>query len=46
MERTYNSKIEKLLEELYFATSNDIQGLVAQDQTIAETIEIACDVTE
>ena len=30
--------IEKLPEEYYLATSDDIQGLVAQGRTIAETI--------
>ena len=30
--------IEKLPEGYYLATSDDIQGLVAQDRTIAETI--------
>ena len=29
---------------MYLATSEDIQGLVAQGRTIAETIEIARDV--
>ena len=30
--------IEKLPEGYYLATSDDIQGLVAQSRTIAETI--------
>jgi len=30
--------IEKLPEGYYLATSDDIQGLVAQGRTIAETI--------
>lgn len=38
-------KIEKLQEGMYLATSENLQGLVAQGQTIAETIEIAQDVT-
>jgi predicted RNase H-like HicB family nuclease len=36
--------IKRLPEGLYLATSNDVQGLVAQGRTIAETIEIARDV--
>lgn len=37
-------KIEELEEGGYLATSNDIQGLIAQGRTIAESIEIAQDV--
>jgi len=36
--------IEKLPEGVYLATSDDIQGLIAQGRTIQETIEIARDV--
>ena len=36
--------IEKLPEGVYLATSDDVQGLVAQGRTIAETVEIARDV--
>jgi len=36
--------IEPLKEGGYLATSTDIQGLVAEGRTIAETIEIAQDV--
>ena len=36
--------IEKLQEGVYLATSENLQGLVAQGRTIAETIEIAQDV--
>jgi predicted RNase H-like HicB family nuclease len=36
--------IEKLPENLYLATSNDVQGLVAQGRSISETMEIARDV--
>jgi predicted RNase H-like HicB family nuclease len=36
--------IEKLPEGVYLATSDDLQGLVAQGRTIAETVEIARDV--
>lgn len=41
-----NIHIEKLPEGLYLATSDTIQGLVAQGRTIAETIEIAKDVAK
>ena len=44
MERTINVHIEKLPEGVYLATSDDVQGLVAQGRTIAETLEIARDV--
>ena len=37
-------KIEKLEEGMYLATSDDLQGLVAQGQTISDTVEIAQDV--
>ena len=37
-------KIEKLEEGGYLATSDSIQGLIAQGRTIAETMEIARDV--
>lgn len=46
MERVVNLHIEKLPEGLYLATSDNIQGLVAQGRTIAETIEIAKDVAK
>jgi predicted RNase H-like HicB family nuclease/predicted HTH domain antitoxin len=36
-------KIEKLDEGVYLATSETLQGLVAQGRTIAETMEIAQD---
>ena len=38
--------IERLPEGVYFATSDDIQGLVAQGRTITETIEIARDIVK
>ena len=44
MESTIKIHIKKLPEGFYLATSNDIQGLVAQGRTIWETIEIARDV--
>jgi len=43
-ERIVRLHIEKLPEGLYLATSDDVQGLVAQGRTIAETVEIARDV--
>ena len=43
-ERTINIHIEKLPEGVYLATSDDVQGLVAQGRTVAETLEIARDV--
>ena len=46
MEKIINIHIEKLPEGLFLATSDDIQGLVAQGRTIAETIEIARDVAK
>lgn len=44
MEKTIKIHIERLPEGVYLATSEDIQGLVAQGRTVAETIEIARDV--
>jgi predicted RNase H-like HicB family nuclease len=44
MEGTVQIHIEKLPEGLYLATSEDVQGLVAQGRTVAETLEIARDV--
>lgn len=44
MEHIIQLHIEKLPEGLYLATSDDIQGLIAQGRTIQETIEIARDV--
>ncbi|GAB4548524.1 MAG: hypothetical protein Fur002_25390 [Anaerolineales bacterium] len=43
-ERIVRIHIEKLPEGVYLATSDDIQGLVAQGKTITETLEIARDV--
>jgi len=39
-------KIEKLEEGGYLATSDTLQGLIAQGRTIAETIEISQDVAK
>lgn len=44
MEHIIQLHIEKLPEGLYLATSDEVQGLVAQGRTIQETIEIARDV--
>ena len=46
MERIVNLHIEKLPEGFYLATSDNIQGLIAQGRTISETIEIAKDVAK
>lgn len=46
MEKIITLHIEKLPEGLYLATSDEIQGLVAQGRTINETIEIARDVAK
>jgi predicted RNase H-like HicB family nuclease len=43
-ERVVRLHITRLPEGVYLATSDDIQGLVAQGRTVAETIEIARDV--
>jgi predicted RNase H-like HicB family nuclease len=44
VEQLIKLHIEKLPEGVYLATSDDIQGLVAQGRTVAETLEIARDV--
>ena len=44
MEGVLNIKIKKLPEGVYLATSESIQGLVAQGRTVTETLEIARDV--
>ncbi len=46
MEKKIKIHIEKLPEGLYLATSDNLQGLIAQGRTIAETIEIARDVAK
>jgi predicted RNase H-like HicB family nuclease len=46
MERVLDLHIEKLPEGVYLATSEEIQGLVAQGRTITETLEIARDVAK
>jgi predicted RNase H-like HicB family nuclease len=46
MERLVNLQIEKLPEGVYLATSDNVQGLVVQGNSIMETIEIARDVAK
>lgn len=46
MEKIINIHIEKLPEGSYLATSEEVQGLVAQGRTISETIDIARDVAK
>jgi predicted RNase H-like HicB family nuclease len=46
MEKILNIHIEKLPEGYYLATSESIQGLVAQGRTISETLEIARDIAK
>ena len=46
MERIVRVHIEKLPEGVYLATSDEIQGLVAQGRTVSETLEIARDVAK
>ena len=41
VELIVNLHIEHLPEGVYLATSDDIQGLVAQGRTLQETLEIA-----
>ena len=44
MERVITLHVERLPEGVYLATSDDVQGLVAQGRTVTETLEIARDV--
>jgi predicted RNase H-like HicB family nuclease len=46
MKGTIQIHIEKLPEGVYLATSDDVQGLVAQGRTITETLEIARDIVK
>lgn len=46
MEKIINLHIERLPEGFFLATSDSVQGLVAQGRTLAETIEIARDVAK
>ncbi len=46
MEKIIDLHIEKLPEGFYLATSEKVQGLVAQGRTVSETLEIARDVAK
>ena len=46
MESILNLHIERMPEGVYLATSDSVQGLVAQGRTVAETLEIARDVAK
>lgn len=46
MEKIIKIHIEQLPEGVYLATSDEVQGLVAQGRTITETLEIARDVAK
>ena len=46
MEKIINIHIEKLPEGYFLATSDEVQGLVAQGRTISETIEIDRDIVK
>ena len=43
-ERIVRLHIEHLPEGVYLATSEDVQGLIAQGRTVSEVVEIARDV--
>jgi predicted RNase H-like HicB family nuclease len=44
VEKVIAVRVERLPEGCYLATSDDVQGLVAQGRTIEETLQIAKDV--
>jgi predicted RNase H-like HicB family nuclease len=44
MEHIVKIHVERLPEGVYLATTDDIQGLVAQGRAVAETLEIARDI--
>jgi predicted RNase H-like HicB family nuclease len=44
MELAIQIRIEALPEGLFLATSDELQGLVAQGRTVAEALDIARDV--
>jgi predicted RNase H-like HicB family nuclease len=46
MELAIRVQVEELPEGLYLATSDELNGLVAQGRTVAETLEIARDVAK
>lgn len=43
MERIIKLRIEKLPEGVYLGTSDDVQGLVVQGDTVAEVLDFAQD---
>jgi predicted RNase H-like HicB family nuclease len=45
MELAIRIQVEELPEGLFLATSDELPGLVAPGRTVAETLEIARDVT-
>lgn len=46
MEKIINIHIEKLPEGFFLATSDDVQGLIAQGRTVTEIFEIVKDVAK
>jgi antitoxin HicB len=46
IEALISIQLEPLEEGGFLATSNDLQGLLAQGRTVAETLEIAQDVAQ
>ena len=46
MEQAIRIHLEELPEGCFLATSDDLQGLLAQGGTVAETLEIARDVAK
>ena len=46
MGKKVNIQIEKLPDGHFLATSDNVQGLVAQGKTVGETVETAVDVAE
>jgi len=44
MELAIRIQVEELPEGVFLATSDELQGLVAQGRTVAESLEIARDV--
>jgi predicted RNase H-like HicB family nuclease len=46
MEKVIKIHMKKLPEGYFLATSDDIQGLVAQGRTVTETLEIARDIAK
>ena len=46
MEHMIQLHIEQLPEGVFLATSDEVQGLIAQGRTLQETVEIARDVAK